>query len=252
MKLTVSKMSKLSGVSVRTLHHYDEIGLLHPSEISDAGYRYYDNNTLEKLQQIMFYRELDFPLKEIVKILNSSNYKKNDALQKQKRLLQIKRVRLDKLILLLDDNLKGEKIMSFNEFDTAEYEKTKKQYIDEAKKLYGNTAAFTESVKKAKNRSKAEENEINRLFNDLIKKFSNLVGKTPQCGEVQELVAKYQQFICDNYYDCNKEMLLQLEQLYISDERFMKNIDRHGKGTTELLSKAIKYYCTNNNELKSK
>src|SRR5574344_2347208 len=95
---TISEMAKLSGVSVRTLHYYDEIGLLAPSEVvSETGYRYYDDNSLEKLQQILFYRELDFPLKEIVQIMNSANYKKEDALVKQRELLLLKRNRLDKL-----------------------------------------------------------------------------------------------------------------------------------------------------------
>ena len=137
MRKSISEMAKLSGVSVRTLHYYDEIGLLKPSEVvSDTGYRYYDELAMERLQQILFYRELDFPLKEIVKIMKSSEYNKEDALNKQRALLKLKRKRLDRLICLLDASLKGERNMSFKEFDMSEIEIAKEQYAKEVEERY--------------------------------------------------------------------------------------------------------------------
>ena len=121
MRKTISEVAKQAGVSVRTLHYYDELGLLTPSEVTtDTGYRYYDENDITKLQQILFYRELDFSLKEIKTIMNSSDYDMSKALKQQRKLLMLKRQRLDEIIALLDANLKGEKTMSLKEFDMKE------------------------------------------------------------------------------------------------------------------------------------
>ena len=149
MKKTISEIAKLSGVSVRTLHYYDEIGLLAPSlVVPETGYRYYDEDSLARLQQILFYRELDFPLKEIGEIMAASDYNKDEALKRQRELLKLKRDRLDKLIGLLDANLKGENEMSFNEFDNTEIEAAKAKYAEEVKARWGGTDAYAQNQKK--------------------------------------------------------------------------------------------------------
>ncbi len=130
MKKSISEMAKISGVSVRTLHYYDEIDLLKPSEvISETGYRYYDEDSLATLQQILFYRELDFSLKEIMKMMKASDYNREEAFIRQRELLKLKRKRLDQLIGLLDANLEGENMMSFEEFDTTEIEEAKEKFL---------------------------------------------------------------------------------------------------------------------------
>lgn len=244
MKKTISEMAKLSGVSVRTLHYYDEIGLLAPSEVvSETGYRYYDDKSLEKIQQILFYRELDFPLKEIVQIMNASDYNKEETLFKQRELLKLKRKRLDKLIGLLNANLKGDITMSFNEFDTTEIDEAKAKYAEEVKERWGNTDAYVQSQKKTSKYSKEDWKRLNDGMDSLIKQFSECLNENPSSEKAQELVKSWQQYITDTYYDCTKEILAGLGQMYVADDRFTKNMDKYGEGTAKFISDAIAVYC---------
>ena len=118
---SISQVAKLTGVSIRTLQYYDEIGLLKPSKLTAAGYRMYDDNTLQILQQILFFKELGFPLKEIKEILEKPDFDRIAAFKKQKELFLLKRDRLDRLIQLLERLEKGEPCMSFKEFDLSDY-----------------------------------------------------------------------------------------------------------------------------------
>lgn len=242
MKFSVSEISKLTGVSIRTLHYYDQINLLTPSIVSEAGYRYYDDLAVEKLQQILFYKELDFSLKEISKIMNSSKYKKEDALIRQRNLLNLKRARLDKLIGLLDAKIGGDDTMSFKEFDVKEIEKAKTKYAEEVKTRWGNTSAYSQSKERTDKYTKENWNQITNRTNEIMKKFSENVGKPPQSKEVQDLVEEWENFITESYYKCTNEILSGLGQMYVMDERFRKNIDKFGEGTAELISNAIKIY----------
>ena len=148
MRLSISEMAKLTGVSIRTLHHYDHIGLPCPETAADSGYRWYRAADVEKMQQILFYRELDFPLKEIRDILADPQYDKQEALRRQRQLLLLKRERLDGLLELLDANLKGERTMEFQGLDASELERARRQYADEAKARWGHTDAWKESQAK--------------------------------------------------------------------------------------------------------
>ncbi len=118
---SISQVAKLTGVSIRTLQYYDEIGLLKPSKLTAAGYRMYDDNTLQILQQILFFKELGFPLKEIKEIFEKPDFDRIAAFKKQKELFLLKRDRLDRLIQLLKRLEKGEQCMSFKEFDLSDY-----------------------------------------------------------------------------------------------------------------------------------
>lgn len=244
MKLSISETAKLSGVSVRTLHYYDEIGILKPKETSEAGYRYYDKNSLEVLQQILFYKELEFSLKDISNIINKPHYDRKQALKNQRELLILKEKRLKKLIKLVDDSLKGEDNMSFKEFDLTEIEKAKNKYKEEAEKLYGNTKEYNESQKKQKKYSDEDRERINTEELLIFKDFSNIKNLNPSDTKVQNLVAKWQNHITKYYYKCTNEILKCLGQMYINDERFKENIDKNGEGTAEFMSKAIKIYCS--------
>ena len=119
---TVKEISEITGISIRTLHYYDEIGLLLPTEKSEAGYRYYDEKALETLQQILFFREFDIPLKEIKTIIKNSTLDKNQILKMQKNMLTAKKERIEKLIAHIDDILKGENTMDFTVFNKTELE----------------------------------------------------------------------------------------------------------------------------------
>ena len=159
--MKISEVAKLSGITVRTLHYYDEIGLLKPNKITEAGYRVYSNEDLETLQQILFFRELDFQLNEIKEIMMNPNYDKNKALNKHKELLIEKRERLDGLINLIDKTIKGDNNMSFKEFDNSKIEENKNKYAEEVKNRWGNTDAYKEYEKKTKSYDKNAWNTIN-------------------------------------------------------------------------------------------
>ncbi|WP_238881885.1 MerR family transcriptional regulator [Clostridium sp. YIM B02551] len=151
---TVKEVSNLTGVSVRALHYYDEIGLLKPSEVTDSGYRLYDDEALETLHQILFFKELDVPLKEIKTIMSNPNFDKKQALNNQKRLLILKRDRLNDLIELINKRIKGDKAMSFKEFDMSEYfsvlEKFKNEHGDEIVKYNGSKEEFSKFIELCK------------------------------------------------------------------------------------------------------
>jgi DNA-binding transcriptional MerR regulator len=168
---TVKQVSDLTGISVRMLHYYDEIGLLKPSEVTNAGYRLYDEEALMILQQLMFYKELDIPLKEVKKIMHSSNYDKTKALENQKKLLILKCDRIKNMIELINKTLKGENEMSFKEFDMTEYfnalEDFKKDYKDKIIKNYGGMEKYDELIEKCK----SNEDEIAKMA---IKQYGSI------------------------------------------------------------------------------
>ena len=243
MNMQIKEFAKLTGVTVRALHYYDEIGLLKPSSVDEQnGYRFYDENCLEQMQEILFYRELDFPLKEIRTILSSPEYDKNMALKGQKRLLMLKKERLERLISALDDAMKGEKI-TMNAFDNTEFEAQREKYAAEAKEKWGETAAYKEFA--AKNHTREQQNEAFSGMERLISEFAECKngGASSNSEKAQALVKKWQDFITDNFYTCTKEILSGLGEMYATDERFAANIDKHGVGTAEFMRKAIRAYC---------
>lgn len=243
MKLSISETAKLSGVSVRTLHYYDQIGLLKPSEITEAGYRYYNEEALELLQQILFYRELDFSLKEVQKFLFHPNYDKTEALKKQKELLRLKEKRLKTLIQLIDKRLGGEHDMSFTEFNMNEIDEAKASYGKEAKERWGDTIAYQESQQKTDSFTKDEWAKIKAESNEIMNGFAELRSSSPDCPKAQILVKRWQKHISKHFYHCTKEILSGLGIMYTADERFLKNIDKFGEGTAQFMSDAIAVYC---------
>ncbi|PWL41252.1 MAG: MerR family transcriptional regulator [Clostridiales bacterium] len=242
-KYSVSEVAKLTGISVRTLHYYDEIGLLKPSELSESRYRYYDREALAELQQILFYRELDFPLREIREMMQSPGYDRREALRNHRELLKLKRERLDRLIGLADDTLKGEKDMSFEAFDVTAVETARKQFAEETKSRWGNTSAYAESERRAGGYSKEDWTGIQAEMDGIFRSFAALVGKNPASPEAQELVRRWQVHITAHYYDCTEEIIAGLGEMYLCDERFQKNLDQYGEGTAAFVSEAIRYYC---------
>ena len=241
--MMINEVAKLTGVTVRTLHYYDEIGLLKPNNVTEVGYRVYDEEALETLQQILFFRELDFPLSEIKEILTNPNYDKQEALIKHKELLTKKRNRLDNLIQLVDHTMKGEKTMSFKEFDRSEIEKSKKEYAAEVKERWGNTDAYKESAEKTKSYGKEQWEMLNKESGAIFQKFAASKDQAPDSAVAQELVKEWQAYITNHFYTCTKEILAGLGLMYVGDERFRKNIDQFGEGTAAFMSAAIEAYC---------
>ena len=238
--MQIKEFAEFTGVSVRTLHYYDEIGLLKPASVDKfTGYRFYDKKSLLRMQEILFYRELDFSLKSIDKILSSPNYDKEKALAEQKKLLLIKKERLERLISAIDRAEKGENVM--NVFDNSEFE----NYKQEVKEKWGETDAYKEHKEKTKDYGKEKWNNLSEKMNDIMVEFSVCMknGEGPDSDNAQSLVKMLQNHITENYYHCSNEILMGLGQMYIADERFKNNIDKNGEGTAEFISKAIEIYC---------
>lgn len=239
MKMQIKEFAAFTGVSVRTLHYYDEIGLLKPACVDrSSGYRYYDEQSLLRMQEILFYRELDFPLKSIEKILSSPHYDTARALREQQKLLILKKERLERLIAAVDNAMKGEIVM--NAFDNTEYE----QYKTEAKEKWGHTDAYQEYAGKTKGYSKDRWNDAAEGLNSVFAEFAVCMrqGEDVRSETAQALVKKLQLFITDNYYTCTNDILAGLGQMYVADERFAANIDKHGEGTADYVSQAIAVY----------
>ena len=240
-KLTVSEIASISGVSVRTLHYYDEIGLLPPQEINESGYRFYGEPELMRLQQILFFRELGFRLIEIKNILAKPDYDKTAAIKKQQELLQLKRQHIDSLLKLIDETIGGI-VMSKLEITIKDIEQYKETYADEVKSRWGNTTAYKEF--KDKNVEKTEELAAAKKAEEIFSAFAQIRDTPADSPSAQELVAAWQDHITINYYNCTKEVLSCLGEMYVEDERFLENIDRHGKGTAEYIREAIRKYCS--------
>ena len=244
MKMQINEFAKLAGVSVRTLHYYDEIGLLKPAFVDEQnGYRFYDEISLERMQEILFYRELDFELKSIAEILSSPDYDKQKALAEQRKLLVLKKERLERIIAALDSAEKGKITMSA--FDNSDYETARNQYEAEAKQRWGETSAYKEHAEKTANYTKEQWQEVNDGLMSVLAKFAECMnaGNTADSDEAQALVKELQDYITDNYYTCTNKILAGLGQMYVADERFKTNIDKHTPGTAEFVSKAIEVYC---------
>lgn len=238
---TVNEVSKIAGISIRTLQYYDKIGLLPPSTFTDSGYRLYNEDSLERLQTILLFRELEFPLKEIKGIIENPDFDEEKALSQQIELLRLRREHIDSLISLAEKLInKEEKILDFSAFD-----KTKlKEYEAEAKEKWGKTSAFKEYEEKADVRSEKDDSFIASGMMKIFEEFGKISGGKPESEEAQKLVKKLQSFITENYYSCNDKILSGLGQMYVLDERFTENIDKAGgKGTAEFVSKAIAAYC---------
>ncbi len=244
MKMSVKEFAELTGVSVRTLHYYDEIKLLKPAEIDEKnGYRFYDKTALERMQEILFYRELDFPLKSICKILSSPDYDKQKALTQQKKLLILKKERLERIISAIDNAEESEAVMKA--LNNNDYEVARKQYEAEAKEKWGKTEAYKEHTEKTKDYSKDKWQSVTDGLDGIFGEFAECMksGNAPDSEAAKALVEKLQKHITDNFYTCTNEILLGLGQMYVCDERFTQNIDKHGIGTAEFVNKAIIEYC---------
>ena len=239
--MTVNEVSKLTGVSVRTLHYYDEIGLLHPASVLDTGYRLYDEENLKRLQQIMLFRELEFPLKEIKKIIDNPDFDTARALENQIELLSLRREHLDNLIQHAKEMQKKEESkMDFKAFDKSKLE----EYSKRAKEQWGDTAAYKEYEEKAKARTDREEKEMGEGLMQIFTEFGKILDRDPAGAEAEALVKNLQEYISNNYYTCTNEILSGLGQMYAAGGEFTENIDAAGgPGTAVFASKAIEAFC---------
>lgn len=238
---TVKEVSSITGVSVRTLHHYDAIGLLKPTRVTEAGYRLYDDTALRRLQAILLFRELQFPLKEIREILDSPGFDQKESLQQQIHLLELQRQHLDTLISHARKiQMTGVTIMDFTPFDRSELD----EYAAQAKARWGRTDAYKEFEQKTAGQTPAQMQSAGDALMDIFTQFGAIRHTSPASAEAQALVAKLQGFITEHYYTCTKPILLGLGQMYIAGDSMTENIDRAGgEGTAEFAHQAIDIYC---------
>ncbi len=235
---TVKEVSQLTGVSVRTLHHYDAIGLLRPSKVTDAGYRLYDDAAIGRLQSILLFRELQFPLKEIKQMLDHPDFEAGRALAQQIRLLELQYEHIGDLISFAREmQEKGVNIMEFSVFDKSAIA----QYKEEVKERWGETNAYQEFVRGQESGTDFEKSgkEMMALFAEI----GRLRKLPPADAKVQGMIGELQSFITGHYYTCTKEILNDLGTMYVEDERFRQNIDKAGgSGTAEFVRQAIAVY----------
>lgn len=238
--MTVNEVSKLAGVSIRTLQYYDSIGLLKPAEYTESGYRLYDDAAMERLQQILLFRELEFPLKEIKEIVTRPDFDKKKALEQQIELLTMKKDHLENLIdFARGIQNGGNNIMDFTAFDTSKLE----EYTRKAKEQWGDSKAFSEYEQKSASRSTDDEKKLWSDFMKLFEKCGKLKDSDPKSSEAQAMVKDIQNYITQNFYECTNEILAGLGKMYAAEGEFKTNIDKAGgNGTAEFVSRAIAEY----------
>lgn len=238
---TVKEVSELTGVSIRTLQYYDKIGLLKPDGYTQSGYRLYDDTALEMLQQILLFKELEFPLKEIREIISGSDFDRNKALEQQIVLLMMKKEHLENLISFARGiKFTGVKTMDFSVFDTKKMD----EYARKAKEQWGKTPEYKEFEQKFRNKSKTQEQGTTDAFMQIFAEFGKMKSGNPKDAGAQNQVKKLQDFITENFYTCSKEILYSLGQMYAGGGEFTANIDRAGgEGTAQFAAEAIRIYC---------
>lgn len=263
---TVKQVSELTGISVRTLQYYDEIGLFKPTKVTASGYRLYDDDALEILQQILFFRELDFPLKDIKAIMQNPRYDKNDAFFRQKKLIEAKRDRLNGLLDLLNRLIKGEKSMSFKEFNMSEYfgllKEFKENHPDTIAKIWGSMDKFdrfvdkvktneeimaktaiqyhgsiekyTEAMKKQLNELPAKAQDVREWINgdytkkitELMKKLTSDLSKDASSNEIQCIIDEWVKLSNSTISGLDDNYWRLLTEGYLSDSKLIEANDK--------------------------
>lgn len=244
MTMKVKEVAELVGISVRTLHHYDEIGLLSPAKTSESGYRLYTDQDLERLQQILFLKELDFPLKKIKEILNRPSFDRLEALQLQKKMLLEKRLKLDQIIVTIEKSIKhakGEIQMSNKEKFTG-FDFSHNPYEQEARERWGDEAVNQSNAKLGK-LSKAEQEALGEQMNDIYRTLASLKEKSPSSPEAQEAIKEWYDLLNNNFCSYTPEAFKGLGLMYVADERFTKNIDQFGEGLAQFMSEAMAIFA---------
>jgi DNA-binding transcriptional MerR regulator len=238
---TVGEVSELAGVTVRTLHHYDEIGLVRPSGRSEAGYRLYSQADLERLQEVVVWRQLGFSLSEAQELLDDPGYDRGAALRRQRELVDLQLERLDATARALDAALAAhdtgthqKETTMFKDFDPTDYE-------DEARERWGDTDAYQESSRRAAAYGEAEWSEIRAEAEQQVKDFAALMAAgEPAAGERARAVAeRHRRHITQWFYPVSLHMHRNLAELYILDPRYGDNYDRVAPGLAAYIREAI-------------
>ncbi len=241
--MNVLEVAALSHLSKRALHYYDDIGLLRPKRQDENGYREYDEDDLKRLEQILLYREMEFPLKDIARILDGQKADTAAMMKKHKAVLTAKRERLDRILELIEKRIKGEKAMDFEAFDERAIESAKAKYEAEAKARWGNTDAYRESSQRTQKYTKEDWDKISEEADAICRRFYEMKDLKPDDKKRLVLAEAWRRHINIYYYDCTYEILSGLGQMYVADERFTQTIDQFGEGTAKAMSESIQVLC---------
>ena len=241
-RYTIKQVADMAGVSVRTLHHYDQFGLLKPSAVGENGYRYYDRENLLQLQHILMLRELDFPLMEIKKLVDHKADRVG-AYEEHRRQLMARQVKLARMIQTLDDTIammKGYKQMDDQDLLADFSDEKLAEYQEEAKQRWGNTEAWRQSQGKWERLTKDQQEDMKLAQINLQKRFAQAMetGKPVDSPEVQELIKEHRAGI-NFFYDCSNDMYAGLANMYVADPRFAHNYDRFAPGLAEFVRQAM-------------
>jgi DNA-binding transcriptional MerR regulator len=240
----VGRVAELTGVTVRTLHHYDTVGLLHPSERNDAGYRFYDQRDLERLQQILLYRELGFSLAGISSILSDSEIDPTEHLRRQHRLLKERIDTLQAMVTAVEQMMEvsamgisltpEERFEVFGDWSPEDYE-------GEAEERWGDSDAYRQSQRRTSAYTKEDWLRIKAEGSALEKRFAAAMreGVGADSAAAMDLAEEHRQQIVRNFYDCSPQMHRGLGQMFVMDPRFRAHYEEIAPGLAEFVSRAI-------------
>jgi MerR family transcriptional regulator, thiopeptide resistance regulator len=244
MSYTIKQLSKLAGISVRTLHYYDEVGLLRPARRQKNDYRQYEEPELLKLQQILFFRELDFPILEIKRIMSLPDFDMVKALRQQKKFIELKQKRLIGLTRTIDQTIKKINIqitMEDKDLYVSLSKEEMDQYAKEAKERWGNTDAYKQSQEQVKKMTKVDFARIQKEGDDLMREIVLNMSKGPESKEVQALIERHYNNL-RTFYEPNLEMYRGLAEMYVADPRFTAYYEKYVKGLVQFMRDAMVYY----------
>lgn len=244
MRYTVKQLAKLAGVTTRTLHYYDEIGLLRPASYGDNGYRYYGDEAVLRLQQILFFRELDFSLDQIKVILDQPDFDMLHALQSHRAALLERAKRLNNLIDTIDNTVKhirGEIEMSNQDFYKGFDEEKQKEYAEEARQRWGDEAV--QSQKRWESYTPEEKNEILGKMHEISTSIAAHMSKGPESPEVQYWIDRWYKHINQYFYTCSLDVFESLGHTYTEDPAFRETYENIRPGLAALMEQAMTHYC---------
>ncbi|RCW76908.1 MerR family transcriptional regulator [Saliterribacillus persicus] len=234
--MKVKDVAALSGISVRTLHHYDAIGLLRPEKVTNSGYRNYSDEDLSKLQQILFFKELGFPLKKIKELISDEKFNRLETLQTHQELLLQKREKLDLMLATIEKTIQkekgGEKMANEEKFKGFDFRIN--PYEKEAREKYGDQKV-DEATNKVENMTEENQEEMNEIYREL----AAIKDTDPTSEKAQLAIKKWYNFLQDNFSTYSPEAFQGLGMMYMADERFTKNIDQFGSGLAQFMSEAM-------------